>query len=128
MASERRKQVLFSIDEFVMLLAWLLSVFAILYFEAPIELLWLSIVAFVVLNLAVGIWVNKFVKPVQDKGYRQYLTIQTLFLAVWCPLLAVILSTNRLELISLWATILLLFYFGLGIISFGKMVGNKGKK
>lgn len=115
------KEVLFTIDEFLIMIAWLGSLFAILYFRAY-HLIIPSIIAFVILNIAFGLWVNRFMHPIENKSYRQYLTVQTLFLLFWCPLLALILSTERTDLIPVWITILVAFYFGLGIVSGGKMI------
>jgi hypothetical protein len=117
---KRRKEVLFSLDQFIILVAWLASVFAILYFKAY-DFIVPSIAAFIILNVAVGLWVHHFVFPVQSKCYRQYLTIQTIFLLIWCPLLALILSAGRTDLVSVWIVILAVFYIGLGIVSGGKL-------
>ena len=114
------KKVLFSLDQFIILIAWLGALFGILYYKAY-EFVIPSIAAFIVLNLALGLWVHKFVFPVQNKKYRQYLTIQTLFLLVWCPLLALILSMDRTDLVSIWIVILAVFYIGLGIVSGGRL-------
>jgi len=129
--ADRRKQALFSIEQFVVLIAWLVSLFLILYFKAY-HFVAPSIVAFFLLNLAIGIWLHRFMKPIESKGYRKYLTLQTVFLIIWCPLLFLVLMTNgngagagRTELLSLWAAILVLFYIGLGIVS-GKQMVRKG--
>ncbi len=116
----KKKQILFSLDQFIILIAWLAALFAILYFKAY-DFIIPSIAAFIVLNIALGLWVHRFVFPVQNKCYRQYLTIQTIFLLIWCPLLALLLSSGRTELISVWIVILAVFYIGLGIVSGGKV-------
>ncbi len=116
MDSERRKQALFSIDEFIILIAWLGTLLTILYFKTY-EFIVPAIVAFVILNLALGVWVNRFVHPIQKRSYRQYLTIQTLFLLVWCPLLMLILIAKRNDLIMVWIAVLVVFYLGIGVIS-----------
>ncbi len=125
--SNTRKKILFSIDQFIILIAWLVALFAILYFRAY-EFVIPSIVAFIVLNLAIGLWVNRFIFPIQNKSYRKYLTIQTLFLLVWCPLLALILSTNRTDLIPIWTVILVAFYIGLGVVSGVCVLKNRNKQ
>ncbi len=119
--SKKGKQLLFSLDEFLIMIAWLGALFAILYFEAY-EFIIPSVAAFIILNLALGLWINKFVHPIENKSYRQYLTIQTLFLVVWGPLLALILGTGRNDLIVIWMVILVVFYLGIGIVSLRKML------
>ena len=117
MGSETGKRNLFSIDQFIILFSWLGAIFAILYFKAY-ELIIPSIVAFIILNLAFGIWVNKTVKPVKNKRFRKYLAIQTIFLFIWCPLLWLILWSNRIDLVPIWIIIIVAFYIGLGLVSF----------
>lgn len=126
MGTEKGRHILFSIDEFVILIAWLLSLLAILQFKAY-ELIFPSILAFIVINLALLFWLNKYTKPAKKNDYRQYLTIQTLFLLMWCPLLALILSMNRIDLITPWIVVLVLFYAAIGVLSFRKLVLNKKK-
>jgi len=125
--SDRGKQILFSLDEFIIMMAWLGAMFAILYFKAY-EFIIPSIVAFVVLNLAIGLWIRHVSYPIEKKSYRQYLTIQTLFLAIWCPLLFIIITAERTDLISVWIAILLVFYFGIGILSGREALKSKKKK
>ncbi len=122
-----RKKILFSIDQFIILIAWLGALFAILYFKAY-ELVIPSIVAFIILNLAIGLWVNRFIFPIQNKSYRKYLTIQTLFLLVWCPPLALILSMDRTDLLPLWTVILVAFYIGLGVVSGMRILKNSNEQ
>ena len=118
--SDFGKKILFSFDEFIIMIAWLVALFAILYFKAY-HLIIPSIAAFVVLNLALGMWIDKFIHPIENKSYRQYLTIQTLFLLVWGPLLALIIVSDRMDLIIVWIIILVAFYLGIGIVSLRKM-------
>ena len=122
-----RKKILFSIDQFIILIAWLGALFAILYFKAY-EFVIPSIAAFIALNLAIGLWVNRFIFPIQNKSYRKYLTIQTLFLLVWCPLLALILSMDRTDLIPIWTAILVAFYIGLGVVSGMRILKNRNEQ
>ena len=121
---EKRKQLLFSLGQFIILIALLVAIFAILYFKAY-EYIVPSIIAFIILNIGIGYWVNKFVYPVQNKSYRQYLTVQTIFLLIWSPLLILILYTQRIDLVSPWIVILVAFYLGLGIVSCRKVLGKK---
>jgi len=121
MGTARGKKILFSIDQFVIMIAWLASLFAILYFRAY-HLIAASVSALILLNLAIGAWIHHNVGAHWKKGYKQYLFIQTIFLAIWCPLLMLILVGERLELISVWVAVLLVFYFGLGIASKEKLV------
>lgn len=123
--SLKGKQLLFSLDEFIIMLAWLVSLFAILYFKAYIFIV-PSIIAFIVLNLALGIWVDRFIHPIENKSYRQYLTIQTIFLMIWGPVLIMIITTDRMELISIWAAILIMFYLSIGVVSLRKLI-KKGQ-
>jgi antibiotic biosynthesis monooxygenase (ABM) superfamily enzyme len=123
MGSENGKKLLFSIDQFIILIAWLGAVFAILYLKAY-EMMVPSIAAFVILNLAFGIWVNKTVKPTKNAAYKKYLAIQTIFLLVWCPLLWYLLFTSRLDLIPIWIIILILVYIGIVMASFRSIVLN----
>ncbi len=118
--SETRKQALFSLDQFIIMIAWLGAIFAILYFETY-EFIIPAVVAFLVLNLAILVWVHRFVKPIQNKSYRKYLTAQTLFFVVWGPVLILILSAGRTELVTLWGIILVAFYLGIGVLS-GKQI------
>ena len=123
------KQLLFSLDEFIIMLAWLGSLFAILYFEAYVFIV-PSIVAFIILNLALGVWVDRFIHPIENKSYRQYLTVQTIFLMIWGPVLVLILSAKRLELISVWIAILVMFYLAIGVVSLRNIIKKEysGKK
>lgn len=126
MGTESGKKTLFSIDQFIILIAWLGAVFAILYLKAY-EMIIPSIAAFIVLNLALGIWINKTVRPVENKQYRKYLAVQTLFLLVWCPLLWLLLFTGRTDLIPVWIIILVAFYIGVGVVSFRSVFSNRHK-
>lgn len=117
MGTESGKRTLFSIDQFIILIAWLGADFTILYLKAY-EMIIPSIVAFIVLNLALGIWINKTVRPAENKHYRKYFAIQTLFILVWCPLLWLLLFTGRTELIPVWIIILVAFYIGIGVVVF----------
>lgn len=117
MGSETGRRNLFSIDQFIILFVWLGTIFVILYYKTY-ELVIPSIIAFVILNVALGIWINKTVHPTKKNGFRKYLRIQTLFLFIWCPLLWVILWNDRMELISMWIIILIAFYIGIGLVSF----------
>jgi hypothetical protein len=119
-----RKQKLFSFDQFLIMFAWLISFFMILYYELSVEYIIVSIVAFIILNIAIGVWVNRFVFPIADKSYRKYLTMQTLFMIVWAPVLFMLMSMDRNDLISIWIIILIIFYFGVGVASGGKMFGR----
>jgi len=123
--SLKGKQLLFSLDEFIIMLAWLISLFAILYFKAYIFIV-PSIIAFIVLNLALGIWVDRFIHPIENKSYRQYLTIQTIFLMIWGPVLVMIITMDRMELISIWAAVLIMFYLSIGVVSLRKII-KKGQ-
>ena len=125
----RGKQLLFSLDEFIIMLAWLGALFAILYFEAY-EFIVPSIIAFIILNLALGVWVDRFIHPIENKSYRQYLTVQTIFLMIWGPVLVLILSAKRLELISIWIAILVMFYLAIGVVSLRNIIKKEysGKK
>ena len=118
---ETGKQVLFSLDQFIIMIAWLCAIFAILYLRAY-EFVGPAVAAFLILNLAIWVWVHRFVKPVQNNSYRRYLTAQTLFFIVWGPVLIIILSGNRTELIPLWAIILVAFYLGIGVLSARQMI------
>ncbi len=117
MGTESGKRTLFSIDQFIIFIAWLGAVFAILYLKAY-EMIIPSIAAFIVLNIALGVWINKTVRPTENKQYRKYLATQTLFLLVWCPLLWLLLFTGRTDLIPVWIIILVAFYIGIGVVSF----------
>jgi len=117
MSSKIGKRNLFSIDQFVILFAWLGAIFAILYYKAY-ELVIPSIIAFIILNIALGMWINKTVKPTKNNRFKKYLIIQTIFLFIWCPLLWIILWGNRIDLVSMWVIILVLFYIGIGLVSF----------
>ena len=117
MGNEIGKRNLFSIDQFIILIALLGTIFAILYFEVY-ELMIPSIAAFIILNLAIGIWINKTTKPAKDKTIRKYLVIQTIFLFIWCPLLLLILWSNRIDLVPVWIIILVAFYIGIGFVNF----------
>ena len=117
MGSKIGKRNLFSIDQFIILFAWLGAIFAILYYKAY-ELVIPSIIAFIILNLALGIWINKTAKPAKDSCFRKYLIIQTIFLFIWCPLLWIILWSDRMDLVSIWVIILVVFYIGIGLVSF----------
>lgn len=119
--SAKRKQLLFSLDEFIIMLAWLLALFAILYFKAY-EFIIPSIIAFILINLALGIWVDRFMHPIENKNYRQYLTMQTIFLMIWGPVLMLIINADRLELISIWIAVLVMFYLAIGIVSLRKII------
>ena len=127
MISKIGKRNLFSIDQFIILFAWLGAIFAILYYKAY-ELVIPSIVAFIILNIALGIWINKTVKPTQNNRFRRYLIIQTIFLFIWCPLLWVILWGNRTDLIPIWIIILIAFYIGIGLVSFKSIFINSKKE
>ncbi len=120
-----RKEKLFSFDQFLIMIAWLISFFMILYYELPVEYIIVSVVAFIVLNIAIGVWVNRFIFPIADKSYRKYLTMQTIFMIVWAPVLFMLMSMDRDDLISIWIIILIIFYFGVGVASGGKMFGKK---
>lgn len=126
MGTESGKRTLFSIDQFIILIAWLGTVFAILYLKAY-EMIVPSIAAFIVLNLALGIWINKIVRPAENRQYRKYFAIQTLFLLVWCPLLWFLLFTGRTDLVPLWIIILAAFYIGIGVISFRSIFSGHHK-
>ena len=126
MGTESGKKTLFSIDQFIILIAWLGAVFAILYLKAY-EMIIPSIAAFIVLNLALGIWINKTVRPTENKQYRKYLAAQTLFLLVWCPLLWLLLFTARTDLVPVWIIILVAFYIGIGVVSFRSVFSNRHK-
>ena len=117
MGNKIGKKNLFSIDQFIILFAWLGAIFAILYYKTY-ELIIPSIIAFIILNIALGVWINKTVKPAKNSGFRKYLIIQTIFLFIWCPLLWLILWSNRMDLVPIWIIILVAFYIGLGIVSF----------
>ena len=117
MSSEIGKKNLFSLDQFIILFAWLGAIFAILYYKAY-ELVIPSIIAFIILNIAFGIWINKTIKPAQNNRFRKYLIIQTIFLFIWCPLLWLILWSDRMDLIPIWIIILISFYIGIGFVSF----------
>jgi len=123
--SATAKQKMFSFDQFLIMIAWLISFFVILYYKLPSFYIIVSVVAFIILNIAIGVWVNRFIFPIQDKSYRKYLTMQTLFMIVWAPVLFMLMSMNRDDLISIWIIILIMFYFGVGIASGGKMFGKK---
>ena len=126
MGSENGKKMLFSIDQFIILIAWLGTIFAILYFRAY-EMIAPSIAAFIILNLALSIWVNRTVRPADN--YRKCLVIQTLFLVVWGPLLWILLFTGRADLLPVWIIILVAFYIGIGVISFkGVISGGNCRK
>lgn len=127
MGTEGGKSFLFSIDQFVLLIAWLAAVFAILFFEAYELIIW-SVVAFIALNLAIGVWVHKFVKPVENSSRRRYLIIQTIFLVVWCPLLFVLISANRQDLLNYWIIVIVVFYIGIGIANWSDVIKNRPKK
>jgi len=120
MGTQQGKKILFSIDEFVIMIAWLASLFAILYFRAY-HLIPLSIGALVLLNAALGAWIHHGVGAHWQKGYKVYLIMQTAFLAIWCPLLILILTGERNELISIWVSVLIIFYLGIGIASKDKI-------
>ena len=117
MGNKIGKRNLFSIDQFIILIAWLGSIFAVLYFEAY-ELIIPSIAAFIILNLALGIWIDKTTHVTKDKRFRKYLAIQTVFIFIWCPLLWVILWSNRTDLVPIWIVIIVAFYIGIGVVSF----------
>lgn len=117
MGTENGKRTLFSIDQFIILIAWLGAVFAILYLKAY-EMIIPSIAAFIILNLALGIWINKTISPAENKHYRKCLVIQTLFLLIWCPLLWILLFTGRTDLIPVWIIILVAFYIWVGVVIF----------
>ncbi len=121
MGTPQGKKILFSIDEFVIMIAWLASLFAILYFRAY-HLIPLSIGALVLLNAALGAWIHHGVGAHWQKGYKIYLIMQTAFLAIWCPLLILILTGDRYELISIWVSVLIIFYLGVGIASKDKIM------
>lgn len=125
--SEMGKQALFSLDQFIIMIAWLGAIFTILYLGAY-EFIGLAVAAFLILNLAIWIWVHRFVKPIQNKSYRKYLTAQTLFFIVWGPVLILILSGNRTDLITLWAIILVAFYLGIGVLSAKQMISLSREK
>lgn len=127
MGNEIGKRNLFSIDQFVILIAWLVTIFAIFYFEAY-ELIIPSIAAFIILNIALGIWIDKTTKPAKDKTIRKYLVIQTIFLFIWCPLLWLILWSNRIDLVPVWIVILVAFYIGIGLVSFKSVLDHKKAK
>lgn len=127
MASEKGKQILFSLVQLIILIAWLGTILAILYYDAY-DYIIPSIIAFIALNITLGLWVHRFVYPVERKSYRKYLTIQTLFLLVWCPLLFVLITTNRIELISVWIVILVVFYISLGVVSCGAVIKNHSRQ
>lgn len=128
MASETGKELLFSADQFMMLIAWLAMVFGILYF-GMVEYVLPAIVAFIAINAAVFLWMNRIAKPVRRKGYKKYLVMQTLFLIVWSPVLLTILGTGKQDLVSMWVVILVAFYIGIGLLSGREMAltGKKGK-
>ncbi len=117
MGTKIGKRNLFSLDQFIILFAWLGAIFAILYYEAY-ALVLPSIAAFIILNLALGIWINETTHPTKNNRLRKYLIIQTIFLFIWCPLLWIILWTDRLDLIPMWVIILVAFYIGIGLVSF----------
>ncbi len=117
MSSEIGKKNLFNLDQFIILFAWLGAIFAIFYYKAY-ELIIPSIIAFIILNIVFGIWFNKTIKPRQNNRFRKYLIIQTIFLAIWCPLLGLILWGDRMDLIPIWIIILIAFYIGIGFVSF----------
>lgn len=125
MGNEIGKRNLFSIDQFIILIALLGTIFAILYFEVY-ELIIPSIAVFIILNLAIGIWIGKTTKPAKDRTIRKYLVIQTIFLFIWCPLLLLILWSNRIDLVPAWIIILVAFYIGIGLVSFKSIfLGHK---
>jgi len=121
MASERGKKILFSLDQLVILIAWVGSILAILHFKAY-DFIIPSIIALVALNIALCLWTRRFVFPVKNKRYRKYLTMQTLFLLVWCPLLFVLITTGKAELAPVWIAVLAAFYIVLGIASCGSVI------
>ncbi len=117
MGSENGKRNLFSLDQFIILFAWLGAIFAILYYKVY-ELVIPSIIAFIILNVALGIWINRTTHPTKRNRLRKYLVIQTIFLFIWCPLLWLILWSNRMDLVPMWVIILVAFYIGIGFVSF----------
>ncbi len=127
MGSKIGKRNLFSIDQFIILFVWLGAIFTILYYKIY-ELVIPSIVAFIILNLALGIWINKNVRPAKNSCFRKCLIIQTIFLFIWCPLLWLILWSNRMELIPVWIIILVAFYIGIGLVNFKSIFINCKKE
>ncbi len=127
MSSKKGARNLFSIDQFVILIAWFCAIFAILYLKAY-QLIVPSIIAFIILNLALGLWINKIIGPAKLNRFRKYLASQTIFLIIWCPVLWFILWSDRLELVPVWIIILVVFYIGIGLVSFKSVFLDQKEK
>jgi len=125
MRREERKLVAI-LTPFLVLIFWLLGLWGVL-FSGRNELLPLVIIAFFVLNLGVGLWVNRQVKPLQMDDYRKYLILQTSFVFFWCPALGLIFIFRTMNLIPAWIAVLVIFYVGIGYQSGRKLLDGRRK-
>jgi len=116
MAMENKRRLMFNISYIAILAAWLIGLLAMLYFEEY----WLItpiILVFIVLNFALALSMKKIIFRPEKKIHARILAAQTIFLAVWCPLLGAILLWGNYDWIGAWAGILVLFYIALGFCS-----------